>query len=166
MAMKKASVAILTASFLVLAICGVAVSQRIPEQKTPAPAGQPQPALQSIATGRQRISRGKQTIAISRGSQTVAVDYFTELVIARMTDDKTDLEKLSGVTVSLSRHINEREQWVVFRGGASDGETLALPENVFRIQKVLSSTARDQVKVRIDGQVYRLEPGEVLLLLG
>jgi hypothetical protein len=54
----------------------------------------------------------------------------------------------------------------VFRGGASDGDTLALPENVFRIQKVLSSTVKDQVKVQIDGRVYRLEPGEVLLLLG
>jgi len=164
--MKNSLVVILSAGFLVLGISEFGLSQKIPAQKNPNPASQPQPALASIATGTQRISRENQTIAIFRGSQNVAVDYFTELVIARMTDDKTDPEKLSGETVSPSRRTKERGKWLVFRGGASDGDTLALPENVFRIQKVLSSTVKDQVKVQIDGRVYRLEPGEVLLLLG
>jgi hypothetical protein len=164
--MRKSLVVILSCGFLVLGVCPVALSQRIPEQRASNSASPPQPALQSIATGRQRISRENQTIAIFRGSQNIAVEYFTELVIARISDDKADPEKLSGVTVSLTRHAKERGQWDVFQGGASDGDTLALPENVFRIKKVLSSTAKDQVKVQIDGRVYRLEPGEVLLLLG
>ena len=47
-----------------------------------------------------------------------------------------------------------------------DGEALILSENVFRIQQVVSSSEKDQVRLRIDGRVYSLAPGEVLLLLG
>ncbi|PYU46195.1 MAG: hypothetical protein DMG54_04070 [Acidobacteria bacterium] len=49
---------------------------------------------------------------------------------------------------------------------ASDGEALILTENVFRIRQVVLSTEKDPVKLQIDGRVYSLEPGEVLLLLG
>ena len=85
-----------------------------------------------------------------------------------MTDDKADLGELIGEPVSLGRHPKRRDQWNIFLGGVGQGfgDGTVLPENVFRIQNVLSSTARDQVKVQIDGRVYRLEPGEVLLLLG
>src|SRR5260370_36673668 len=124
--MRNPLVVIFSAGFLVLGISEFGLSQRIPAQKNPNPASQLQPALLSIATGKQRISRENQTIAIFRGSQNVAVDYFTELVIARMTDDKTDPEKLSGETVSLSRPTKERGQWLVFRCGASAGAPLAL----------------------------------------
>src|SRR5260370_33490412 len=127
--MRNPLVVIVSAGFLVLGISEFGLSQRIPAQKNPNPASQLQPALLSIATGKQRISRENQTIVIFRGSQNVAVDYFTELVIARMTDDKTDPEKLSRVTVSLSRHTKERGQWLVFRGGTSDRDPPAPPEN-------------------------------------
>ena len=91
------------------------------------------------------------------------------LLRRRLTDDKTDPEKLTGETISLSRSTTDRAQWNVFRGGASGAsadDALTMAENVFRIQKVLLSTAEGRVKVQIDGRVYRLEPGEVLLLLG
>lgn len=88
--MKKASIVILTAGFLVSGVdnsAHSAPSQKTSEQKTPNSADQPQPALRPIAIGRQRISREKQSIAISRGSQKVMPNYFTELVIARIVRD-------------------------------------------------------------------------------
>ena len=173
--MKKASVVVLTAGFLVFGMCDIAESaqlQKTSEQKTPNSANQPQQALYPIAIGRQRISREKQTIAIWRGSQDVVVNYFTELVIAKIMDvpniiaRKADPQRLNGLTVLLARDAKFPDLWNIFPGGASDGEALILTENVFRIRQVVSSTEKDQVKLRVDGRVYSLEPGEVLLLLG
>ena len=173
--MKKASIVILTAGFLVSGVdnsAHSAPSQKTSEQKAPNSADQPQPALRPIAIGRQRISREKQTIAISRGSQKVMANYFTELVIARIVRDfrffarTADPQRLSGLTVSLARDAKAPDLWNIFPGGASDGEALILTENVFRIRQVVSSTEKDQVRLQIDGRVYTLEPGEVLLLLG
>ena len=64
-----------------------------------------------------------------------------------------------GFAKSLGAEILE-EPW------ASDGKALILTENVFRIRQVVSSTEKEQVRLQIDGRVYTLEPGEVLLLLG
>lgn len=173
--MKKASIVILTAGFLVSGVDNSAHSaptQKTSEQKTPNSADQPQPALRPIAIGRQRISREKQTIAISRGSQKVMANYFTELVIARIVRDFSffartpDPQRLSGLTVSLARDAKAQDLWNIFPGGASDSEALILTENVFRIRQVVPSTEKDQVRLQVDGRVYTLEPGEVLLLLG
>jgi hypothetical protein len=172
--MKKASIVILTAGFLVSGVnnsAHSAPSQKTSEQKTPNSADQPQPAFRPIAIGRQRISRQKQTIAISRGSQKIVANYFTELVIARIVRDfsfagTAEPQRLSGMTVSLARDAKAPDRWNIFPGGASDGEALILTENVFRIRQVVSSTEKDQLKLQIDRRVYTLEPGEVLLLLG
>ena len=173
--MKKASIVILTAGLLVSGVgnnAQSAPSQKTSEQKTPNSANQPQPAFRPIAIGRQRISREKQTIAILRGSQDVVANYFTELVIAKIVDDfslfarKADPQRLNGLTVSLVRDAKVPDRWNIFPGGASDGDALILTENVFRIQQVVSSSEKDQVRLRIDGRVYSLGPGEVLLLLG
>lgn len=173
--MKNASIVILTAGLLVSGVdnsAHSAPSQKTSEQKTPNSADQPQPAFRPIAIGRQRISREKQTIAISRGSQKIVANYFTELVIARIVRDFSLFartaapQRLSGLTVSLARDAKAPDRWNIFPGGASDGEALILTENVFRIREVVSSTEKDQVRLQIDGRVYTLEPGEVLLLLG
>ena len=182
--MKKASVVVLAVGFLVFGMCDIAPSaqsQKTSEQKTPNLANQPQPAFRRIAIGRERISREKQTIAISRGSQDVVAKYFTELMIAKIVDDfslrarKPDPQSLNGLTVCLARDATFPDLWNIFPGldakllprrGASDGEALILTENVFRIHQVVLSTEKDPVKVQVDGRVYRLEPGEVLLFLG
>jgi len=164
--MKKASTVVLAASFLLLGARVIAKPQKVPEQKTPNSAKHPQLPYRPIASGRHRISRETETIAISRGSQDVVVDYFTELMIAKIIDDKADPQKLKGLTVSLCRDAKVQGLWNIFEGGASGGLELTLTENVFRIQQVVSSTEKDPVKVQIDGRVYRLGPGEVLLLLG
>ena len=168
--MRRAWIVILTAGFLVSGVGNSAQSP--PSQKTSNSTNQPEPAFRRIAIGRQRISREKQTIAISRGNHDVVADYFTELVIAKIVDDftlrarKPDPQSLNGLTVCLARDAKFPDLWNIFPGGASDGEALILTENVFRIRQVVSSTEKDQVKVQIDGRVYSLEPGEVLLLLG
>lgn len=125
-----------------------------------------QPAFVPIAIGKQRICREKQTVEISEGSETITVDYFTELVIATIDDGKITPDKLVGETVCLIRDAKQKEKWVIFRGGASDGETMAMPENVFRIERAFASTRGKQVKIRVGQQDYRLRPGEVLFLLG
>lgn len=73
---------------------------------------------------------------------------------------------MANLQVSLIRDTKQKGQWIIFRGGASDGETMAMPENVFRIERVLPSTREKQVKIRVGQQDYRLQPGEVLFLLG
>src|SRR5215472_13804823 len=137
--MKKASIVILTAGFLVSGVGNNAQSappQKTSEQKASNPANQPQPAFRPIAIGRQRISREEQTITISRGNcdvlrraggncQDVVSSYFTELVIAKMVDDfslfaRKDAQKLNGLTVSLARDAIVPARWNIFSGGASD----------------------------------------------
>ena len=49
--------------------------------------------------------RGNQTIAIFRGRQNIAADYFTELVIVRMTNDKIGPEKLTDETILVAPRI-------------------------------------------------------------
>ena len=164
--MERPCVAIFSVGFLALCNCGDATSQKIPEQNAPPSASQVQPTLQPIATGKHRISRELRTIAIFQGNQNITVDYFTELVIGTMTAEKAVREKLEGNTISLTRDAKQKDRWIIFRGGASDGETLTMAENVFRVQKVLTSTAQNPVKIQINGKVYRLQPGEILLLLG
>jgi hypothetical protein len=172
---KKASIVILAASFLVSGVGNNAQSapqQKTSEQKTSNSANQPQPAFRPIAIARQRIPREKQTIAIMRGSQDVGANYFTELMIAKIVDDfslfarKADPQSLNGLTVSIVRDAKVPDRWIIFPGAASDGDGLILTENVYRIQQVVSSSEKDQVRFRIDGRVYSLGPGEVLLLLG
>lgn len=176
--MKKVSVVLLIAGLLFLSTCDIAPAQTIPERKIPNSGSQLQSAFHPIAIGRQRISREKQTIAISRGNcdvlrpaggrclDDVVSSYFTDLVIAKMADDfslfarNTDPQKLNGMAVSLARDPKVPDRWNILSGGASDAE------NVFRIRQVVSSTEKDQVRLQIDGRVYTLEPGEVLLLLG
>ena len=162
----KASVVLLTAGFLVLGVCDTARAQRNPEPKAPSLQNQPQPEYRPIASGRQRNFRERERIAILQGRQDVAFDRFTELVIAKMTDVTLGPKDLTGMWVSLSRDVKVPSRWNIFQGGGADGETLVLPENVLRIQGVVPSTDKDPVKVQIDGRVYHLEPGEVLLLLG
>jgi hypothetical protein len=99
----------------------------------------------------------------------VPLDYFAELVIARMTDDKSDPEKLIGKTVLLVRNTKDGDEWSLFVGKAAlgpAGDAMSLPENVFRVEKVLSSTVNEQVRVQIDGSRYSLKQGEALLVLG
>src|SRR5271169_5107273 len=150
--MKRPWIAIFSVGFLALCNCGDATSQRIPEQNSHKSASQVQPTLQPIATGKQRISRDSQTIAIFRGNQNITVDYFTELVIGTMIAEKAVPEKRIAGLFSL--------------GVPPTANSLIMAENVFRVEKVLTSTAQNPVKIQMNDRVYRLQPGEILFLLG
>jgi hypothetical protein len=163
--MERRWIAIFSVGFLALCYCSDATSQRIAEQNTPKSANQLQPSLQPIATGKHRISRDSQTITIFQGNQDIKVDYFTEFVIGTMIAKKVAAEKLEGETISLAQDAGKKDRWIIFHG-ALGGDILTLAENEFRVQKVLTSTAQNPVKIQTNDKVYRLQPGEVLLLLG
>jgi hypothetical protein len=63
-----------------------------------------------------------------------------------MLDKKAVPEKLEGDSISLTRDVKQKDRWIIFRGGATDRTTLTMPENVFRVQKVLTSTVQNPVK--------------------
>jgi len=182
--MKRYLITILSAGSIALGTCALASPQQAPAQSASRPpADEHQPSQQLIATGKMRIAPGKQTVVITEGSENVPLDYFAEFVIVRMTDDKSNPEKLVGKEVLLVRSTTDREQWSVFLDGAVgvSGDALSLPENVFRVQKTLSATDKEPVRVQIGGLRlanggialkpdggwrYTLKPGEILLVLG
>ena len=164
--MDRDLIAILSVGALVLCSFGDATSQTIPGKNSPKSDSQLQPTMQAIATGNQRISRDPQTAVVFQGNRIIRIDYFTEVVIGTMNAEKPVSETLEGDTVSLTRDAKQKDRWIVFRGGASDGDSLIMAENVFRVQRVLTSTAQNPVKIQLNGRVYRLQPGEILLLLG
>jgi hypothetical protein len=184
--MKRCWITIFCAAFLAFGTSGVARPQGTPrgEQSASKPsANQPQPSQRLIATGKMRIAPGKQTVVILQGSENVPLDYFAEFVIVRMTDEKSNPESLMGKEVLLVRSTTDTEQWSVFLDGAVgvSGDALSLSENVFRVQKALSPTDKEQVRVQIGGLRvangrfalkpdggwrYTLKSGEILLVLG
>ena len=158
--MKRYLISVLSAGSLALGTCAVA---RTYAQAPQPPSDKLRSSLQPVATGKQRIAPGQQAVAIRRGDESVRLDYFAELMIVRM-NDKFDPEKLLGRTVLLVRETKGGDQWSVFSGLVVH-DPLTLQENVFRVEKVLSSTSKEQVNVQVDGSFYHLNPGEVLLVL-
>jgi len=141
-------------------------SQLIPVQDAPKPTSQLELTLQPILTGKYRLFRDSQTISISQGDQKITVEYFTELVVGNIIAQKLDPEKLEGDAITVMRDPKQKDRWTIFRGGPSGGKTFTMPDNVFKVRKALTSTVQKPVKIQMDGRVYRLQPGEVLLLLG
>ncbi|MGH9774818.1 MAG: hypothetical protein ACRD50_07705 [Candidatus Acidiferrales bacterium] len=171
--MKKREGIFLPAAFLVLGFYCTALPQITPKQNTPKEVSQPHPAGSPIAVATQRISRNRQTIEISQGRQSVPLGYCTEMLIVTMTGERAHPEKLFGETVAVARQSNQQDRWNVFMGGvAGTGgikaypmSSAALVDNVFQVKNVLSSTTRNPVDLKIDGQIHRLRPGQLLLLL-
>jgi hypothetical protein len=90
--MKRPWTVFFSGGFLALFISGDATSQGIPAQDAPKPASPLQPTLQPILTGKYRLFRDSQTIAISQGNQQITVEYFTELVVACEMAGGTDAD--------------------------------------------------------------------------
>ena len=83
-----------------------------------------------------------------------------------MIAEKLEPEKLEGDAITVTRDAKQKDRWTVFRGGPSGGKDKIMAGNVFRVEKALTSTAQNPVKIQMSGRVYRLQPGEILLLLG
>jgi hypothetical protein len=57
-----------------------------------------------------------------------------------------------------------KDQWDIFTrvGGVGD---LVLAGNIFKVRQVLLSSQKNLVEIRVDDQIYRLKPGQALLVL-
>ena len=147
-----------------------------------------QPAAQFIATSTQRIDRDHEEVRVYRNSQPVELfPGFHELLTATPADRQMGLERLVGKSVAVVpsekredqwdiftgmgggviAHIQprvRRDQWDIFTGVGGVGE-LILAGNIFKVRQVLLSTRKNPLEVRVDGQIYRLKPGQALLVL-
>jgi hypothetical protein len=158
-----------------------------PEETTPekAPVG---PTAQFIATSTQRIDRDLAEVRVYRNGQPVELfAKFHELLTATPADRQMGLERLVGKSVAVVpsekredqwdiftgmgggviAHIQprvRRDQWDIFTGVGGVGE-LILAGNIFKVRQVLLSTRKNPLEVRVDGQIYRLKPGQALLVL-
>jgi len=152
--------------FLAFCISGDVASQGIPAQSPPKSGSQFQLTLQPLLTGKYRLLRDSQTIVISQGQQKITVEYFTDLVVGNIIAEKLIPETLEGNAITVMRDPKQKDRWTVCLGGPSGGEDFIMADNVFKVRKALISTVQKPVKIQLDGKVYRLQPGEVLLLLG
>jgi hypothetical protein len=161
---------ILSASLLALGISGVAPSAGRTAQSISEAASESHATPRLVAIGTQLIPRDKKSVVVFSGNHRVSLDYFTELLVATLADDKIDPDKLVGEMIFLERQLKQRDRWNVFTGGAASRlegpDGMLLVGNACRVQKVLPSTAKNQVKVQVNGDVYRLRRGEVLFVLG
>lgn len=119
-----------------------------------------------VAVGRERIECGRREVRVLRGDQPVVLPRFTELLVATAVEREADLEKLSGQHVAIVKSLKMRDQWEVHVNVVWGGTEFALPENVFEVKRVVSSSAEAPVEVHVNGKSYRLRPGQVVLVLG
>lgn len=159
-----------------------------PEEGTSerAPAG---PTAQFIATSTQRIDRNRMEIRVYQSGKLVELfPRFHELVAATPTGRQGMLDKLVGTSVTLVPSEKQAEQWDVFTGvggvsaistagaklrphqwdiftGVGGVGELVLADNIFKVRQVLLSSRKNPIEVHVDGQIHRLKPGQVLLVL-
>ncbi len=120
-------------------------------------------AYRLIARATQRIERDQSEILVYRGHSPVKLPRFQELVVVRRGSN-ANIEELLRKSVALVR-AEHSEEWEVYTDLMWRGE-LTLPENVFIIRQVLTSSPEHPIQLRIDGRLLQLKPGEVLLVLG
>ena len=133
--------------------------ETVPEK---APVG---PGAQFIATSTQRIDLGRADVRVYRSGRPVELfPSVHELLTATPADRQIGLDSLAGRSVALVPSAKRAEQWDIFTGVGGVGE-LILADNIFKVRQVLLSSRKNPIEVRIDGQIHRLKPGQVLLVL-
>jgi hypothetical protein len=143
-------------------------------QSLPAPAAQSEtgPSMLRVATIVDRIEHDRQDIRVYEASRPLELPWYSEMAIAVPRDRHASLESLQGSSVGLVRNDKSANEWalysnVVAMGGGIEGRTgLTLADNVFRVRKVIPCTPRHAIELRMGGWVYRVKPGQVLLVLG
>lgn len=131
-----------------------------PQTKKDSP---PPPHLVAIAT--ERIERRQQEVQVFRGNERVKLPRFTELLVARAADGADELDRLPDQHVAVVKSLKQAGRWEVHANVTSMGE-LTLPENIFAVKMVIVSSGRAPVEVHVNGKTLRLEPGQVILILG
>jgi hypothetical protein len=132
-----------------------------------------------MATVVRRIACDRLEIRVLQGGRTVELQDFVELAVARPAGRGITLKRLASQRVLLVSSQQQKGEWDVYAEGAQpsgtlrpvtfhpflDGGVLALPQNVYVVRQVLTSSRLRPVQVFAEGQHTFLKPGEVLLVL-
>jgi hypothetical protein len=120
-----------------------------------------------VATIVERIERDRKDIRVYEASQPVNLPWFSELAIAVPGDRHASLNFLQGSSVGLVRDEKSVNEWALYSNVVGVGDRgLTLADNVFRVRKVILCTSRHAIELHMGGWVYRVKPGQVLLVLG
>ena len=143
----------------------VAVAQ--PRPSSPAKTDET-PSMIRIATIVDRIEHDRQDIRVYDASRSIDLFWFTELAIAIPSDRHVPLDSLQGSSVGLVRDDKSVNEWALYSNmvGMGNREALTLADNVFKVRKVILCTSGHTIELHMGGWVYRVKPGQVLLVLG
>ena len=121
-----------------------------------------------VATIVDRIERDRQDVHVYEAGQPVTLPWFSELAIAVPGDRHVPLDCLQGNSVILVRDDKSVNKWALYSNEVAMGQKEELPlfDNIFRVRRVILCTSRHAVELRMGGWVYRLKPGQALLVLG
>ena len=121
-----------------------------------------------VATIVDRIERDRQDIHVYEASRPLNLPWFSELAIAVPGDRHVPLDFLQGSSVGLVRDSKSMNEWALYSNVVAGGEPegLTLADNIFRVRKVIVCTPRHAIELHMGGWVYRVKPGQVLLVLG
>jgi len=125
------------------------------------------PAMIRVATVVERVERDGHDIRLYEGGRLLDLPWFSELALATPVNPGLRFDSLLGFSVGLVPAAKPPKQWALYTnvvGVGGDARTLA--DNVFRLKKVIVCTPQHAVEMRMDGWVYRLKAGQVLLVLG
>jgi hypothetical protein len=120
-----------------------------------------------VATIVERIEHDRKDIRVYEASRPLDLPWFSELAIAVPGDRRASLNFLQGSSVGLVRDDKSVNEWALYSNVAAMGDRdRTLAENVFRVRMVILCTSRHAIELRMGGWVYRVKPGQVLLVLG
>ena len=112
-----------------------------------------------VALAARRMERGQHEVRVFRGKQALEPPAFLELLVARPVDASANLSALRGEKVALVRSLKNREQWEVHSSVGWD--VLDLPANIFVVKEAVAGSGKQPLEVRVNGEVYRLQKGEI-----
>jgi hypothetical protein len=142
-------------------------------------AEKPQPIMRLVAIATHRIERENRQIRVYQRRQPQRLPFFTELLLAAPVDRDAILDNLVGKSVALVPSGTRKGQWdvygaAVWKGNAGAvsrvapvriGAALTLAGNVFVVHRVFVSSTEHPITIESDGQITRLKPHQVLLVL-
>ena len=125
------------------------------------------PSMIRVATVVDRIERDRQDIYVYEAGQPLNMPWFSELAVAVPGHRQPPLECLQGSSVGLVRDDKSVNEWALYSNMVGMGDQgLTLADNVFKVRKVILCTSGHAIEIRAGGWVYRVKPGQALLVLG
>ena len=156
----QVALALLLASFQTLAVAQSRPSSTTNNDQTP--------SMIRVATIVDRIEHDRQDIQVYEEGRLLNVPWFSELAIAVPGDRRATLDSLQGNSVGLVRDNKSAKEWALYSNVVAGGgrDAFILADNVFRVRKVIVCTPRHSIELHMGGWVYRVKPGQVVLVLG